>query len=277
MSIMKLRLVFLRNNVMFCALAAALVMQGGPLATRTLADTHSPQRRAAQELAQNQEPEIDRQAEELLQAMSNLLESAPGLTFRVEETRDIVTSTGLPLQVSHIIEAVAQRPDKLWLNITGDVAERTFWDDGSTVTLFDRENNIFATRSAPGNLTETIDTMIDTYDVDLPMAELFVTGLYDFLTKEIQEGYYVGLSTVGVQACHQILVVENEIDWQIWIQDGEVPLPCKVVITYKNKEGVPSITENFTHWNLNPVIPPNLFTADVPVGTEKVEFQPAEQ
>ena len=144
---------------------------------------------------------------------------------------------------------------------------------GRTVTLFDRENNVFATLPAPGDLTETINTMIETYEVDLPMAQLFVTGLYDFLTKDIQQAYYVGMSTVDIRPCHQILVVEEDVDWQIWIQDGAVSLPCKAVITYKKKPGFPSITEHFTHWNLNPVIPEKLFTANVPVGTKKVEFQ----
>ncbi len=264
----------------FCSLATALVMQGGALAPRALANTDSPQPTTTAELAQNQEPVVDQKAADLLRAMSDLLESAPGLSFTTKETRDILTSTGLPLQVSHIIEAVAQRPDKaeldasttdkaavalppgkLWMNMTGDVVERTFWADGRTVTLFDRENNVFATLAVPGDLTETINTMIDTYNVDLPMAQLFMTGLYDFLTKEIKQGYYIGLSTVDVRPCHQILVVEEDIDWQIWIQDGAVPLPCKAVITYKKKPGTPTITEHFTHWNLNPVIPAKLFTA----------------
>lgn len=265
----------LRNSAVFCALAAALAMPASPFATRALADAPAAQPAAAQELAQTQAPEIDSQAAELLQAMSNLLESSQRLAFTVEETRDILTSKGVPLQLAHVIEVVAQRPDKLWLNITGDVAERTFWDDGQTVTLLDRVNNIFATLAAPGNLTETIQTMINTYGVDLPMAQTVRTGLYDYLTTDLQRGYYVGLSTTGTdgRACHLIVGVSETVDWQIWIQDGEVPLPCKVSVTFKDREGVPRISANFTHWNLNPVIPDDLFTASVPVGTEQVEFQ----
>ena len=139
----------LSKSAIFCTLATALVIQSGSLATRVLAGTNSAPPTVAAELTQNQEPVIDQKAADLLRAMSDLLESSPRLAFISKETRDILTSTGLPLQVSHIIEAVAQRPDKaeiaeettdkaavlpppgkLWLNINGDVAERTFWDDG---------------------------------------------------------------------------------------------------------------------------------------------------
>jgi hypothetical protein len=181
--------------------------------------------------------------------------------------------------LSHIIEVVAQRPNQLWLNISGDVAERTFWDDGRNVTLLDRANNIYATLAAPGDLTETIETMTKTYSVDLPMAQTVRTGLYDYLTTDLQQAYYVGLSTTGTdgRACHLILGVSEDVDWQIWIQDGDVPLPCKVSLAFKNQEGVPRISANFTHWNLNPVIPNDLFTASIPIGTEQVEFQATDE
>jgi hypothetical protein len=268
---MKLHSMF-RVSIGFCAFTIILALQGAPM---SLANPQSPPGDRSQALAQSQSPAVDPQAEELLQAMSNLLESSSALAFTVEETRNILTSRGLPLQLSHVIEVVAQRPDKLWLSMNGDVAERTFWDNGINVTLFDQVNNIFATLPAPGDLTETISTMINTYGVDLPMAQTVRSDLYGLLTEDLQQGYYVGLSTTGTngRACHLILGISEDIDWQIWIEDGDVPLPCKSVITYKNKEGNPTITSNFTHWNLDPVIPADLFTASVPVGTEQVEFR----
>jgi hypothetical protein len=92
-----------------------------------------------------------------LQATSDLLSSAEAMSFTAQESRDVVTSTGVLVQVLHTIEYVIERPNRMWMNVNGDIAERTFWNDGDRFTLFDRANNIYATEATTGDLTETVE------------------------------------------------------------------------------------------------------------------------
>ncbi len=54
-----------------------------------------------------------------------------------------------------------------------------------------------------------------------------------------------------------------DVDFQIWIAQGEQPLIQRVVLTYKLEEGAPQFWAEFSDWNFNPAVP-----------ASKFEFQP---
>jgi hypothetical protein len=47
---------------------------------------------------------------------------------------------------------------------------------------------------------------------------------------------------VNGRTCRTLAFVEKDIDWQIWIENGPQPTPCKLVITYS------SAAENCNFW-----------------------------
>jgi hypothetical protein len=226
---------------------------------------------SSQVVAQAEGHSIDAKADELLQATSDLLSSTEAMSFTAQESRDVVTSTGVLVQVLHTIEYVVERPNRMWMNVNGDIAERTFWNDGDRFTLFDRVNNIYATEAATGDLTETVERL-RAYDVEMPLAGAANPNLYEQIMEGLQGAYYTGLSLVNGTPCHHLVMVDEAGDWQLWIRDGDVPVPCRMSLAYKNREGVPRITTTFTNWNLNPVISSDQFSASIPVGAEQVEF-----
>jgi hypothetical protein len=54
----------------------------------------------------------------------------------------------------------------------------------------------------------------------------------------------------GVPTDHFVLR-EGDIDWQIWIQKGEQPLPRKLVITDRSDPAAPTYSA-VLDWNLSP-------------------------
>ena len=116
--------------------------------------------------------EMEKKVETILRQTATLLQSTPQFTFTAEETRDVTTSTGVLLSVSHTLDLAVQRPNKLHLAATGDVAQRRFWYDGSTATFLDMKNGVYATRKVPGTLDEALNLMTTTYNVDLPLSQL---------------------------------------------------------------------------------------------------------
>ncbi len=53
----------------------------------------------------------------------------------------------------------------------------------------------------------------------MPLAELLYSDVYEGLTKNVQAGFYFGMSEVDGVPCHHLVFVQESIDWQVWIED----------------------------------------------------------
>ncbi|MDJ0576494.1 MAG: DUF2092 domain-containing protein [Xenococcaceae cyanobacterium MO_234.B1] len=226
----------------------------------------------AQTSATRANPAIDKKADQILRQMSDFLESQEKFSFSVETERDLLTTTGVFIQVAHEGDIIVNRPNQFWANSTGELIQREFWYDGSKVTVVDPERNLYATGDAPASMDETLDTLVQKLNVDMPLADLLYSDLYEGLTKNVQAGFYYGMVEVDDVPCHHLVFVQDSIDWQVWIEDSETPLLRKVAIAYKNREGVPRYTATLSNWNLEPTIAPDQFTFSPPANARKVDF-----
>jgi len=215
----------------------------------------------------------DVQAIALLESTATLLQSTEQFTFAADEQRDVQID-GVYVQVTHELETAVRRPNALQQTLRGDVVRRQFWYDGETATLLDEVHNVYATRA---DAPETLDGMLDVFaelGVDLPLHQLAYSDLLAKLRDGFEQVYYLGTSDVAGVPCHHLAVVEADIDWQIWIDAGAVPLPRKVAIAYKTIDGTPRYTAVLREWNLTPTLADEQFRATVPDGAERVEFEP---
>jgi hypothetical protein len=215
---------------------------------------------------------IDEKAAEILRQMSDFIESQQKFSFSTETERDVLTTTGVFIQVAHSGEMMVNRPNQFRVNVTGDLVQREFLYDGKQVTVVDTERNIYATEDASASMDETLDTLIQKLNVNMPLAELLYSDIYEGLTKNVQAGFYFGMNEVDGVPCHHLVFVQDSIDWQVWIEDSETPLLRKVAIAYKNREGVPRYTATLSNWNLEPEIAPDRFTFSPPANAKEVEF-----
>ena len=215
---------------------------------------------------------IDDKADKILRQMSEFIESQEKFAFFAEAERDILTMNGVYIQVYHEGNMIVNRPNQFWANVTGDLVQRELMYDGAKVTVIDTKRNIFAREDVSDNMDETLDTIIKKFNVDLPLAELLYSDIYEGITKSVQAGFYFGLSEVDDVPCHHLVFVQETIDWQVWIEDGETPLLRKVAIAYKEREGVPRYTATLSNWNLEPKIASDQFTFSPPADAKEVEF-----
>ena len=51
----------------------------------------------------------------------------------------------------------------------------------------------------------------------------------------------------GVE-CDHLAGRTNEVDWQIWIAQGDRPYPCRYVVTTKLLTGAPQYSVDITNW-----------------------------
>jgi hypothetical protein len=138
------------------------------------------------------------------------------------------------------------------------------------VTVLDKEHNVYATIEAPGTIDATFDMLQDEYGVVLPLADLLYSDPYAVLMPGVTYGRYLGIHQAAGVACHHLAFSQETIEWQIWIDGGEKPLPRKLVISYVQEPGEPQYSATIRRWTLDAEVPEGLFTFEAPEGARKI-------
>ena len=72
--------------------------------------------------------------------------------------------------------------------------------------------------------------------------------------------------------CTHLAFRGSEVDWQIWIEDGDKPLPRKFILTSKKVAGEPEFTVLIRSWDMAPELTNSEFSFTPPKGAKKIEF-----
>ena len=209
---------------------------------------------------------------EILEQMSNALRSAQQLSFHAEISYDEAPIPGLLVQIAGALDVALRRPDGLRLEYRDDLGARTVWYDGKTLTLLDWGAGVVATAKAPASLAATLERFESGYGLTLPLAELLAPDPGRALLAGALRGTYLGLHDVEGVACHHLAFLQENIDGEIWIDSGPVPVPRKLLIRYKTEPGSPQYTAIFMDWKLDAKLPDQTFRAEPPAQAVAVEF-----
>ena len=222
-------------------------------------------------------PSIDPQAEKIMQALNAQKKKDISASLEIVDTMDEVTEAGQKIQFSHVRRLVISEPKRFWIESTGDITNTTLWKDDTTFTLLDRSANAYAQAPAAGTIDETIDMLLDNYGMTTPLADLLSDNLYDVLMKNVKSCRYLGLHSADGVKCHHIAAMQQDIDWQIWIDAGDTPRLRKFIITYKRKPGTPQYTAVLKSFNEVSQLPGDTFTFKAPEGAKKIPFLPVKK
>jgi hypothetical protein len=222
--------------------------------------------------SQQETPKIEPKAEQYLKAMSSYLAGLHTYSFQVEEFLDEAQSDGQKLQLSNQRHMSVSRPDKIFGESEGDTANSQFYYDGKTVTVFDRGQKTYAVEKVPGTIDGMLDDLHERFETDQPLADFLFADPYKEFTENVRSGEYVGLHYVGKVKCHHLAFRQKTVDWQIWIDAGDEPLPRKLVITFKQQADQPQFTALIHRWDVNPKLGNEMFQFQPPEGLRKVDF-----
>jgi hypothetical protein len=197
-------------------------------------------------------------------------------SFQVEAdlSTDDVMDDGEIVQSSSRVNLLAAKPNRFRVEVTGDDPNRLYLYDGKSFTIWGQNTNDYATVPAPPTIAELIDKLTDRFDIDLPLVDLFRWGVDEDDTKKIKTAVDIGLSTVDGVTCEQYTFHQDDIDWQIWIQLGQYPLPRKLVIRTLTDEARPQHSEVLT-WNLAPSFNDAAFIFDPPPDAHRIAIADA--
>lgn len=215
---------------------------------------------------------IEPQAEKLLRRMSDYLAARQQFTLQAESTLEAVLTSGQKLQYDSPATLSVSRPNKLHAHRKGDLANQEFFYDGKTLTLYNPKENLYATTAAPATLDEALDFAREKLDIIAPAAELLYKNAAEKMLKESTAGFVVGQSIVGSVKCTHLAFRGAEVDWQIWIEDGDKPLPRKFMIASKKVTGGPQFTVLIRNWDVAAKLADREFTFTPAKGAKKIEF-----
>jgi hypothetical protein len=127
-------------------------------------------------------------------------------------------------------------------------------------------------RNRPSSIAKLADELDTKYGWSVPLTDLFRWGAEGWRPTAVKRATNLGPSEVKGVTCEQYALRQDDLDWQIWIQRGDYPLPRKLVITTRTDEAKPQHSVVY-EWNLAPSFNEAAFQFEAPPGAKRVALQ----
>ncbi len=269
----------MRPNIMIWLLLGGLLLASSPAPAQTVQPQKAPPP-AAEKAAPPAQPEKAAAPEpdprQILQKMCDFLKSQPQFTFKAEVADDQVYYGGKKLQYGMDLETWVRRPDHLRVNAEGDLVDKQLYFDGKTLTLYDKDHNVYGVMEAPADIEGALAKANKDFGLRVALADLASPRLCELLNQGIKHALYVGLHKVRGVPCHHLSFDGDAVQLQVWVDAGDTPVPRKIVMTYKKVTGSPQWSAYIYDWNFSPQLTDELFAFTPPQGAEKIKFLPVQ-
>ena len=223
--------------------------------------------------AADQKTALDPRADELLKRVGDYLAQAPFFSVSAEVWQDIQLSSGQRIQAGRTIELQVRRPNRLRAEVHSTWRNRELIYDGSAITLLNRAQNFYGTVHTTGSLDEAMDVASERFGIAMPLEDFVRSDLHKDLIRKAASGADIGPVTVMGVPCEHLAFTQDNIDWQLWIENGARPVPRKFVITYKDEADSPQYTAIFSNWDFTTRLPDFVFQFEPPAGALKIKVQ----
>ncbi len=227
---------------------------------------HAEEKPTAAPEAIREEQAIDR-----LTSMGKHLNTLKLFAIHADILTDEVFDNGQKIQFAGTIDYLVQTPHWLRLEVKSDHRERIYTFNGKTLTQYSPRLKYYTTMNIPVTIGQLVLLAKEKYDLDLPLADLFLWGTDKADTKVIREASFIGVEMMNGHESEHYAFRQEGVDYQIWIQPGDKPLPDKLIVTDTQEPSQPSFVANLK-WNLSPKVQIKDFTFTAPKGAMKIDI-----
>lgn len=162
------------------------------------------------------------------------------------------------------------RPDKLFAHRLGGYSDVALSFDGKTVSVFGRDTNSYAQFDGPATIDQLLEALMAGQRVALPGADLLLSNAYDHLVADVLEAKHIGRGVIGGRVCEHLAFRNHDTDWQLRVEAGDRPAPCKLVITSKTINSAPQYTVQIGAWKTGVEPAPGAFSFTPPAGAQQL-------
>jgi hypothetical protein len=244
-------------------------MRGATLAVLIVAVACAKKQEAPPPVAAAPEPAkpvMEESADRRLRAMSATLAGAKSLSFSTAERHERVNAKGVKGARESTRDFVVVRPNRFHAKRVrdGETAQAVY--DGAKLSLQSDKDKVWAQVDMPPTLDEAFDYAAEVYRFPMPVADLLYSDPYGSLVADDTAARIAGKEDVNGVSCEKVAVVTPLVEADVWIEEGERALPCKLEILYKELPQTPRSSITFSNWNLAPTVDESIFTYSPPKG-----------
>jgi hypothetical protein len=244
---------------MYCRPKVLILMLLSLLATSTI---------FAEELAVRK----DTKAMEVLKNMAAYRASLDHFMIKGVSHTDARLSGGLMVSNSTEVKVSLDRPGSLHISSFDGIDSREIYFQNGTLTVFGSEKNYYAQVSVPEDIEEALEFALEEMDIEAPLLDMLYQDVSTQLIRSQDTILYLtDKARIAGTDCHQIAIRGDEVDVQIWVEEGDRPLPRKIMITSKWAGGAPRFTSNLM-WETEPEFAEGTFEFKAPEGSSEIGF-----
>ena len=212
-------------------------------------------------------------AKTLLKKMSDYMSAQKNISFNYDTILEVVTKDKQRLALAGSGTLALTRPDKLRSTRASGFADLEMVFDGKTLTLLGKGKNIYTQVEVPGTLDDLFDTLRDKYNRPLPGADLLMSNPQDQLMAGVTDIKDLGSGVIGGNECDHLAFRKKEVDWQIWIAQGDKPYPCRYSITSKTIAGSPQYSIQLSDFKSGDAAPADDFAFNNSSNAQKIDLK----
>jgi hypothetical protein len=225
--------------------------------------------------ATTDETVLAKDASDILTRMTDFISSAPAFTLVSDTGHEVLQKNGHVLEFGSHLTLAIQRPSKAigrFDSRNGDSSTTVL--DGEAISVLSVTENIYLydTTRQPGDIDASLDFLAQQLGMPRQLRDFFSKDLTASLGSAVTSGYYVGESMISGVMCDHLALRSEKEDVQVWIAQGDEPVPRRIVITYRELDGQPQFWAHFTEWDFSPEFSDTTFTFLPPEGAKRIHF-----
>lgn len=208
-----------------------------------------------------------------LERMGEHLKTLKQFGLSAETTSEDVLDGDEKIMIGGRITYRVKTPDRMVLDIVTDKRERQYFYNGKTVTVYAPTLKFYSEFAGSDTIAKTISEAEDTYDIEVPLADLFYLGTKGSAADagNIISAFYVSDSTINGAVCAHYAYRTATANFQVWLPKTGDPLPCKIVRDIPDDPARPQYTAVLT-WEPDEEFADDTFNFHPPKGAMKIKM-----
>ena len=218
-------------------------------------------------------PNIEQKALDILERMSNYLADANTLSF----SASTMVETPIRGQILNFFaqtKTLIKRPNGLVALTKSQNKPFDFYYDGKTMISYSPREKLYAVTQAPATLDELFPFAMEKAGIHTAFSDLMTSDPYAYMTDDLESGFWAGEALIGRIKTDHLAFRGKGIEWQIWIESGEKPLPVMMTVVYTEIKDKPRYILQYTDWQINPHLKKSDFIFKKPAGAVQISYQP---
>ena len=223
-------------------------------------------------LASAMENHKDPRALDVLKKMAAYTSSLDQIIIKGEVSADAQLDAGLVISNPTELTIKIDRPGSLHLESFDGLNTQNIYIHKEELTIYGSEKNFYAQAAVPNDVEDAMQFALDNLDIDIPLGELFFAdSALALMTEQDTVLYLTDKSRIRGVDCHHIVVRGDEIDLQLWVEEGDTPTPRKILMTMKWDGGSPR-SSAIIDLDGTSGLSPDMFEFKPPEGAQKIKF-----